>query len=35
MVLNNIFFDYNKATFTKTSAVEMEKLLKFIKENPA
>jgi outer membrane protein OmpA-like peptidoglycan-associated protein len=34
MVLNNIFFDKNKATLRKQSMVEIETVLKLLKENP-
>ncbi len=34
MVMNNIFFDKNKATLRKQSMVELETVYKLIKENP-
>jgi len=34
MVLNNIFFDKNKSTLRKQSMVELETVLKLLKENP-
>lgn len=35
MVMNNMFFDKNKATIRKQSTVELETLYKLMKENPA
>ncbi len=34
IILNNIFFDENSAILKKTSNVELNKLLKFMKKNP-
>jgi outer membrane protein OmpA-like peptidoglycan-associated protein len=33
-VLNNIFFDYNKAELTEKSFSELNEIVKFLKENP-
>jgi len=33
MVLNNLFFDYNKSTLRKESKVELERLYHFMQEN--
>jgi outer membrane protein OmpA-like peptidoglycan-associated protein len=34
VVLNNIFFDFDKATLRAASDLELEKLLKFLEQHP-